>query len=141
GSAYMERGATRLVCSVFGPREAFGRAEFSARGRLRCELAYAPFARAGRDRRAAHVASTSAVDGDALAAALLPLLHLDRYPKALIEVFALVLEDGGAVLATALTCAGAALADAGIEMRDLLAGAAAVRVADELRPDPAADDE
>ncbi len=46
-----------------------------------------------------------------------------RYPKALIDVYVMVLEEGGSSLATAITAAAAALADAGIEMVDMVIGA------------------
>ncbi|XP_004431922.1 PREDICTED: exosome complex component MTR3 [Ceratotherium simum simum] len=60
GSAYLEAGATKVLCAVSGPRQ--------------------------------------------------------------LEVSALLLEDGGSALAAALTAAALALADAGVEMYDLVVG-------------------
>ncbi|XP_016052933.1 PREDICTED: exosome complex component MTR3 [Miniopterus natalensis] len=54
--------------------------------------------------------------------ALEPAVRLGRYPRAQLEVSALLLEDGGSALAAALTAAALALADAGIEMYDLVVG-------------------
>ncbi len=49
------------------------------------------------------------------------LLH--KYPKAVVDVHVLVLEADGSVLAAALNAASLALANAGIEMRDLVTAA------------------
>nr|XP_048292945.1 exosome complex component MTR3 [Myodes glareolus] len=60
--------------------------------------------------------------GVALEEALEPAVGLGRYPRAQLEVSALLLEDGGSALAAALTAAALALADAGVEMYDLVVG-------------------
>lgn len=48
-------------------------------------------------------------------------VQLDKFPKANVDVYCLVLESGGSDTALALTAASLALADAGIEMYDLVA--------------------
>lgn len=53
---------------------------------------------------------------------LQPAVCLHKYPRSQIEVNVMVLENGGSVLAQAVTCASLALADAGIEMYDLVLG-------------------
>lgn len=53
---------------------------------------------------------------------LLPAVCLHKYPRSQIEVNVMVLENSGSVLAHAITCASLALADAGIEMYDLVLG-------------------
>lgn len=53
---------------------------------------------------------------------LQPAVCLHKYPRSQIEVNMMVLENGGSVLAHAITCASLALADAGIEMYDLVLG-------------------
>ena len=49
------------------------------------------------------------------------------YPKSQIDVFITVLEDDGSSLAAAITCAGLAVADAAIDMFDVIVGASLVR--------------
>lgn len=45
GSAYVEFNRTRVVCSVYGPRnDTRSRREFSNEGQLVCDVKYAPFA-------------------------------------------------------------------------------------------------
>lgn len=53
---------------------------------------------------------------------LQPALCLHKYPRSQIEVNVMILENSGSVLAHAITCASLALADAGIEMYDLVLG-------------------
>uniref|UniRef100_A0A8C3STB1 Exosome component 6 n=1 Tax=Chelydra serpentina TaxID=8475 RepID=A0A8C3STB1_CHESE len=108
GSAYVELGGgTKVLCAVRGPREAA-----EGRGRLLCEFRRAPFSARGARPR----------PGPAAAEALAPAVRLARYPRARLELTALVLQDGGSALAAALSAAALALADAGVEMFDLVVG-------------------
>ena len=52
---------------------------------------------------------------------------LEKFPKAVVDVHALVLESGGSDLAVAACAASLALADAGIEMLDLVSACSVVR--------------
>ena len=60
--------------------------------------------------------------------ALAPSIRLDLLPKSNIDVYISVLENDGTAscLAAAITCASVAVADAGIEMLDLVAACSAV---------------
>ncbi|XP_063801946.1 exosome complex component MTR3 [Pseudophryne corroboree] len=109
GSAYLEAGGTKVVCTVSGPRERGGES------RLVCDLRWAPFSRAspGLSPRQA---------GLLLQESLEPAVRLERYPRAELAVWALVLEDRGSALPAAISCAALALADAGTEMYDLVVG-------------------
>lgn len=90
------------------------------RGRLLCDFRRAPFS--GRRRRAPPGGGEERELALALQEALEPAVRLGRYPRAQLEVSALLLEDGGSALAAALTAAALALADAGVEMYDLVVG-------------------
>lgn len=48
GSAYIEVGTTKVVCSVFDPREIPNKNDYSSQGELFCEFKYAPFSCAKR---------------------------------------------------------------------------------------------
>lgn len=48
-------------------------------------------------------------------------MQLDAFPKAAVDVYVCILEADGGELAAAITAGAAALADAGIPMRDLVA--------------------
>jgi len=43
GSAYVEIGNTKVICSVFDPREIPNRSEFGLQGELFCYFKFAPF--------------------------------------------------------------------------------------------------
>jgi hypothetical protein len=57
-------------------------------------------------------------------------VQLDKFPKAVFDVSAMVLESGGSDLAVLVTAASVALADAGVELYDLVP---AVQVVSDLR--------
>ncbi|XP_051485355.1 exosome complex component MTR3 [Apus apus] len=124
GSAYVElSGGTKVLCAAWGPREAAEPAPGGA-GQLLCEFRRAPFAGRGARGRPGSAAAREA-EREAAAAlreALEPAVRLARYPRARLAVSALLLQDGGSALAAALSAAGLALADAGVEMYDLPVG-------------------
>ncbi|KAM9374358.1 exosome complex component MTR3 [Phaethornis superciliosus] len=123
GSAYVElSGGTKVLCAAWGPREAAEPA--AGAGQLLCQFRRAPFAGRGARGRPGSAAEREA-EREAAAAlreALEPAVRLARYPRARLAVSALLLQDGGSALAAALSAAGLALADAGVEMYDLPVG-------------------
>ncbi|XP_075694378.1 exosome complex component MTR3 [Rhinoderma darwinii] len=134
GSAYVEAGGTKVLCAVSGPREWGGGGRESS-GRLLCDLRWAPFSRAGAwSSSAASARQASLLLQESLEAAV----RLERYPRAELAVWALVLEDRGSALPAAVSCASLALADAGVEMYDLAVGAGLSRgpEGEELLLDP-----
>ncbi|XP_020827425.1 exosome complex component MTR3-like [Phascolarctos cinereus] len=121
GSAYLESGDTKLVVSVQGPRQAkCGEPPIGLEGRLVCDFRRAPFSTPGPRRSPSN--SNEKELSLALQEALVPAVQLQRYPRILLEVSLLVLQDGGSALGAGITAASVALADAGIEMFDLVAG-------------------
>ncbi|KAL4613681.1 exosome complex component MTR3-like [Arapaima gigas] len=123
GSAYVEAGNTKLLCAVYGPREAERKDDTDMKaGRLVCDFRFAPFS---CPKRGGWIQGSEERDAaQALQEALRPGLCLHRYPRSQIEVNVLVLEHDGSVLAHAVTCASMALADAGVEMYDVVLGCA-----------------
>mmetsp|Transcript_37546 Transcript_37546/g.63205 ORF Transcript_37546/g.63205 Transcript_37546/m.63205 type:complete len:254 (-) Transcript_37546:241-1002(-) len=140
GSAYLEFKDTKIICSVFGPRQnTRGGAAFTSDGQLRCDVKFTTFAtgarrKYGQDPEAKDI--TFAVQG-ALQGAVL----LEAFPKAIVDVQILVVEGQGGEVAAAITCASAALAHAGIPMRDLVIGASVAQVEGELVLDPSSAEE
>lgn len=123
GSAYLEAGNTKIICSVYGPRETERKDETDMKsGRLVCDFRLAPFS---CPKRGAWIQSAEERDlTAALAESLQPGVCLHRYPRAQVDVNVVVLENDGSVLAHAVTCASMALVDAGIEMYDTVLGCA-----------------
>lgn len=89
----------------------------SSNGEIVCDVKFSPFA--GKKRL-----SKSDVDEKSLALslkrALQPAICRYAFPNFQVDIFVHVIEDDGAVLAAAINCAGAALADAGIPMYDII---------------------
>lgn len=47
GSAYVELGNMKILCSVQGPRDSFASDAYSDTGRIMCDFKYAPFSKKG----------------------------------------------------------------------------------------------
>jgi len=122
GSAYIEQGNTKIIASVYGPRQAErDRQQARAEGLLAVEVLFAPFCtkefnREENEKR--EILYKSLLQG-----ALESVILLERYAKTAFDITLLILEDDGAVLTSCLAAAAMALADARVEMRDLVAGA------------------
>lgn len=121
GSAYIEAGKTKLICCVYGPREMERKDETDMKcGRLTADMRFAPFS---CPERGSWIQGSQDKDFSLmLLESLQPAVCLHKYPRSQIEVNVMVLENSGSVLAHAVTCASLALADAGIEMYDLVLG-------------------
>jgi len=131
GSAYIELDKTKVVCAVYGPRQT-KRPIFTGLARLNCELKFATFSCA---KRRGHQRDVQERDlSNILRQALAPSLRLELLPKSTIDVFCTVLENDGtdSCISAAITAASVALADAGIEMVDLVAGGSAAYYDDQI---------
>lgn len=134
GSAYIEQGQTKILCAVYGPREVFPRylAEPN-KAYLECRYNMTAFstperARPGTSRRSVEI---SKIMADALA----PAIFLEKYPKTKIDVYVEVTNANAGTRCAAITAAAVALADAGIEMRDLVSSVASGKIDGELALD------
>jgi len=112
GSAYIENGDTKVICGVYGPKQA--KKGFSDRGRLWCDFKFASFAdelRAEKRGQTDEERELSLVLTEAVSVSVI----LEKFPKAVIEAYVLVLEAGenSDVLAASITCLSLALANAG----------------------------
>ncbi|KAF9094421.1 hypothetical protein BGX29_006919 [Mortierella sp. GBA35] len=126
GSAYIELEKTKLTCGVYGPRPVKRAGQgFSDRGTLNCEIKFATFSCVKRrgTMRDAQEKELSQI----LSQGLTPAVRLELFPKSNVDVYITVLEsDGwGSCIAAAFTVASVALAHAGIEMLDMVAGCSA----------------
>ncbi|KAF9437054.1 hypothetical protein BGZ76_002124 [Entomortierella beljakovae] len=126
GSAYIELEKTKLACGVYGPRPAKRVGQvFSGKGILNCEIKFATFSCA---KRRSNVRDPQERElSQILSQALSPAVQLEKLPKSAIDIYITVLEsDGwGSCVAAAITAASVALAHAGIEMLDMVAGCSA----------------
>ncbi|KAF5751555.1 3'-5'-exoribonuclease family protein isoform 1 [Tripterygium wilfordii] len=136
GSAYAEFGNTKVIVSVFGPRESKKAMMYSDVGRLNCNVGFTTFATPIRGQGSDHKEFSSL-----LHKALEGAIILETFPKTTVDVFALVLESGGSDLPVIISCASVALADAGIMMYDLVAAVSMSCLGKNLVIDPITEEE
>jgi len=139
GSSYIEMNETKIICAVYGPREVTRREDFSMKGQLNCEIKFATFS--GELRRHHQQDAQEKDLSVIIQQALEPAVRLEKFPKSRMDVFVTVLQDDGGALAGGMTAASVALADAGVEMYDLVIGASLRRSGDLLILDPVKQEE
>lgn len=139
GSAYIEQDGTKVICSVYGPRAVIRKEEFSMQGQLTCDFKFTTFS--CRNRRQYQQDAEEKDFSVQLLEALEPAVLLHKFPKAQVNIMVTVLQNDGSVLAASVTCASVALADAGIEMYDLVIGSSARISGATILMDPCATEE
>ena len=117
---------TKVACAVYGPRSNVKDLnEFSEKCKVVCDVKLAPFAnrgeRRGRSGRSANEEEFSAL----LEQALIASVCLEKYPKSVLNVYVVILENDGNALGAAVTASSLSLAMAGVECYDLVFGASA----------------
>ncbi|XP_016909813.1 exosome complex component MTR3 [Apis cerana] len=118
GSAYIELGNTKVVCSVFDPRELSNRNGYCSQGEIYCEFKFSPFSCQKRKihQQDAEEKQYSLI----LQRALEPAVCLHEFPNFQVDVYAMVLDNAGSSLAAAIMAASTALANAGVPMFGLV---------------------
>jgi len=119
GSAYIELNNTKVICGVYGPKPNTKSQEFSEQGVLFCDFKFATFS-CQNERKGFASDSEEKEYSLFVLQALSVAVRLDKFPKSTVDVDILVLQNDGAALSAGITCASVALADAGIEMYDLV---------------------
>ncbi|KAF7417907.1 hypothetical protein HZH68_000560 [Vespula germanica] len=134
GSAYIEMGDTKVVCSVFDPREIHNKNDYSTHGELFCEFKFAPFS---CEKRKMHQQDTKEKEYSLiLKRALEPAVCLHEFPNFQVDVYTTVLDNNGSSLAAAITVASLALANAGVPMFGLVTASTVAIYDDVLCLDP-----
>jgi len=138
GSAFLDLGKTKIISSVYGPRKQ-ERKELKHQNSLFVNLTFAPFSRkkrmARRQHRTQEETSLSTKVQEALSSSIL------LEDKFAVDIHIVILEDDGAILPGAITCATASLVSAGIGMKDITVGASAGIIGDKIVVDPSSQEE
>ncbi|MBR9681474.1 MAG: exosome complex exonuclease Rrp41 [Candidatus Altiarchaeota archaeon] len=119
GSAEVIFGKTRVIATVYGPRELHPRHQvINERARVRVRYDMMTFSvedrkRPGPGRRETEISKV-------LAEALTRVVITEKYPTRAIDVFVTVVQADASTRVAGLNAASLALADAGIPMRDLV---------------------
>jgi len=127
GSSYVEWGNNKVIAAVYGPREMLPKHMANPYGAtIRYTYRMAPFSVSEHKnpkpgRREIEISKVSA---EALSASV----FLEEFPNTAIDVFVTILDANAGTRIAALTAASVALADAGIPMKDLVAGTAVGRI-------------
>ncbi|RLG81528.1 MAG: exosome complex exonuclease Rrp41 [Thermoprotei archaeon] len=127
GSAIVEYGGTKVIAAVYGPRETYPKhLILPDRAIIRCRYHMSPFSTSERKSPAPsrREIELSKVIREALEA----VVFTELFPRTTIDIFIEVLQADGGTRTAGLTAASLALADAGIPMRDLVAGVAVGKV-------------
>ncbi|MDE1810693.1 MAG: exosome complex exonuclease Rrp41 [Candidatus Micrarchaeota archaeon] len=135
GSCYIEWGNNKILAAVYGPKEVMPRHMMEAdRAIIKCRYAMAPFSslsdhgRTGPNRRAIEISKV-------IKEVFENVVMLREYPASEIDVFIEVLQGDGGTRAAGITAAAVALANAGIQMKDLPYAISVGRVGDHIAID------
>ena len=124
GSAFFKIGKTSAYAAVYGPRELHPRHRQDPKtGILRCNYNMMPFSgeervRPGPSRRSKEISMVTEK-------ALQPVVNLEDYPNAVVDVFVELTETDAGSRCAGICAASMALADAGITMKDMVTSVSA----------------
>jgi len=127
GSAYVEHGRNKILAAVYGPREAHPKhIALADRAVIRCRYHMAPFST--DDRKSPAPSRRELELSKVIREALEPAIMSEYFPRSTIDIFIEVLQADAGTRCAGITAAALALADAGIPMRELVAGCAAGKI-------------
>ena len=132
GSAMFKIGNTWAYAAVYGPRNLHPKfLQDPQRGILRCNYNMMPFSssgervRPGGSRRSKEISLVTET-------ALLPVLDLEEFPNSVVDVFIELPQTEAGSRCAGICAASMALADAGLNMKDLVCAVSLGRVDDKL---------
>jgi len=127
GSAIVEYGGTKVIAAVYGPREPQPKhILLPNRAVIRCRYHMAPFST--HERKSPAPSRREIELSKVVREALEPVVLSELYPRTSIDIFIEVINADGGTRTASVTAASLALADAGIPMKDLVAGVAVGKV-------------
>jgi len=127
GSAYIEHGKNKILAAVYGPREAHPKhIALADRAVVRCRYHMAPFST--EERKSPAPSRRELELSKVIRESLEPSIMSEYFPRATIDIFIEVLQADAGTRCAGITSAALALADAGIPMKELVAGCAAGKI-------------
>jgi len=131
GSAMFKIGDTYAIAAVYGPRSLHPKfLQDPEKGVLRCNYTMLPFSvteriRPGPSRRSTEISLVTQK-------ALLPVLDLEKFPNAVVDVFIQIIQANAGTRCAGICAAAMALAHAGIPMKDMVAAVSVGKVGDKV---------
>ena len=119
GSASLELGETKVIAAVYGPREVIPK-HLSQPDKAYVDVIYDMMTFATPERNRPGPSRRSTEISTVMKNALSPAIFLEKYPKTKIDIYVEVTNANAGTRSAAITAASVALADAGIEMKDLV---------------------
>ena len=127
GSALVEYGNTKVLAAVYGPREVMPKhVALPDRAVIRCRYRMLSFS--AEERKSPAPSRREIELSKVIREALEPAIMSELFPRTAIDIFIEVLNADGGTRTAGVTAASLALADAGIPLRDLVAGVAVGKV-------------
>ncbi|GMH83491.1 hypothetical protein TrST_g455 [Triparma strigata] len=124
GSCEVSMNETMVMAAVHGPlAPRSDDREYSDEGKLSISLKFAPFTNPSippNQSTSSRMTPSESLLAASVRSALLPSLLLANLKTSMMSVHLEVLQDNGLVFEAAVTCASLALADAGVEMMDMV---------------------
>lgn len=160
GSALVELGHTKVLCRVEGPitaTDSFSNTNMDE-GVLQCEVKYLPLVgikpqssvgntvttldsqQVSTGRLNAITMKKEADLSSNVHAALLPSVPLEQFPKCLLTVSITILQDDGSALSACIVAASLALADANVELYDMVSSCTVAVLGSDIIADPTEDE-
>ncbi|MBI3050943.1 exosome complex exonuclease Rrp41 [Candidatus Woesearchaeota archaeon] len=135
GSAMFKIGDTIAYAAVYGPRELYPKfLQDPTKGILRCRYNMMPFSGAGErvkpgpSRRSTEISMVTEK-------ALLPVLNLEDFPNAVVDVFIDLPQTDAGTRCAGICAASIALADAGLWMREMVSSVSVGKVNEDILVD------
>ena len=134
GSAMFSFGGSKAIAAVYGPRKFHPQHNQNPqKAVLRCHYDLASFSvserkRPGASRRSSEVSYV-------ISKALEPVLNLEAFPNSVIDLFILITDADASTRVAGINAASMALADAGLEMKELVSAVSIGKIGDAIVAD------
>lgn len=127
GSSYVEFGRNKIFAAVYGPKDVHPKHMTETdQAIVKCRYHMTPFSTGTRKNPAPSRRENEI--SKVIREALEPAIVMTDYPRTAIHVYVEVLQSDGGSRCACINAASLALADAGINMRDLISGCAAGKI-------------
>ena len=121
GSALLEQGNTRVLVSVFGPRECRSKAkELHDRAVISCECMMSPYSNSGERKQRSKSDRATAEPATMLRQTFESLLFTNIFPHSQIDIYVEIIQADGGIKPASLNAVTLALIDAGLPMKDFM---------------------
>ena len=134
GSAMFSFGGSKAIAAVYGPRQLYPQhLQKPEKGLLRCYYDMLSFSvterkKPGPSRRSSEISFVTTKS-------LEPVLQLDQFPNTVIDVYIMILQADASTRCAGINAASMALANAGLEMTELVTAVSMGKIGDAIVAD------